>query len=55
MFTPSAENADKFDAEIEECGGIELAVLGIGTNGHIGFNEPATPYDSYTHTVLFNG
>ena len=44
--------ADKFDAEIEECGGIELAVLGIGTNGHIGFNEPATPYDSYTHTVL---
>lgn len=52
IFTPNAENADKFDAEIEECGGIELAVLGIGTNGHIGFNEPATPYDSYTHTVL---
>ena len=52
IFTPNAENADKFDAEIEKCGGIELAVLGIGTNGHIGFNEPATPYDSYTHTVL---
>ena len=52
IFTPNAENADKFDAEIEECGGIELAVLGIGTNGHIGFNEPATPDDSYTHTVL---
>lgn len=52
IHTPSAENADKFDAEIEACGGIELAVLGIGTNGHIGFNEPATPYDSYTHNVL---
>ena len=52
IFTPNAENADKFDAEIEKCGGLELAVLGIGTNGHIGFNEPATPYDSYTHTVL---
>ena len=48
IFTPNAENADKFDAEIEKCGGIELAVLGIGTNGHIGFNEPATPYDSVT-------
>lgn len=52
IYTPTAENADKFDAEIAACGGLELAVLGIGTNGHIGFNEPATPYDSYTRSVL---
>lgn len=51
IHTPTPENAAEFDAQIEQCGGIELAVLGIGTNGHIGFNEPATPYDSYTHVV----
>ena len=50
--TPTEENADKFDEEIAACGGLELAVLGIGLNGHIGFNEPATPYDSYTHSAL---
>ncbi len=52
IYTPTADDADKFDAEIDSCGGLELAVLGIGTNGHIGFNEPATPYDSYTRSVL---
>lgn len=51
IYTPTVDNADKFDSEIADCGGLELAVLGIGTNGHIGFNEPATPYDSYTHEV----
>lgn len=28
---------------------IDLQVLGIGTDGHIGFNEPGTPFDSLTH------
>jgi glucosamine-6-phosphate deaminase len=32
-------------------GGLDLAVLGIGTNGHIGFNEPGTPFSSRTHVV----
>ena len=35
--------------EIASCGGLELILLGIGTNGHIGFNEPATLYDTETH------
>ncbi len=52
IYTPTEENADKFDEEIASCGGLELAVLGIGLNGRIGFNEPATPYDSYTHSAL---
>lgn len=52
VYTPTAENADKFDEAIADCGGLELAVLGIGINGHIGFNEPASPYDSYTREVL---
>lgn len=29
----------------------DLQVLGIGSNGHIGFNEPGTPFDSKTHVV----
>ncbi len=30
---------------------IDLQILGIGRNGHIGFNEPGTPFDSQTHVV----
>lgn len=45
----SRENLDTYDKMIERAGGIDLAVLGIGANGHIGFNEPATPFDTYTH------
>jgi glucosamine-6-phosphate deaminase len=40
---PKAECAD-YDAKIEAAGGIDLQVLGIGVNGHIGFNEPSTTY-----------
>ena len=34
----------KYDAEIEAAGGIDLQLLGIGVNGHVGFNEPAESY-----------
>ncbi|MDD1401106.1 glucosamine-6-phosphate deaminase [Limosilactobacillus reuteri] len=30
---------------------IDTQILGIGNNGHIGFNEPGTPFDSQTHKV----
>ncbi|MDR0921821.1 MAG: glucosamine-6-phosphate deaminase [Lactobacillales bacterium] len=30
---------------------IDIQILGIGQNGHIGFNEPGTPFDSHTHLV----
>lgn len=36
---------------IEQAGGIDVQVLGIGGNGHIGFNEPGTSFDSKTHIV----
>lgn len=36
---------------IERHGGIDLQVLGIGSNGHIGFNEPGTSFHSETHIV----
>ena len=43
------EECKRYDAEIEAVGGIDLQLLGIGRNGHIGFNEPAISYsvDSY--------
>lgn len=39
----------KYESLIQEGGGIDLQVLGIGLNGHIGFNQPGTPFDSPTH------
>ncbi len=44
----SEENCDSYDAQIADAGGLDLAVLGIGVNGHIGYNEPAVPFDSLT-------
>lgn len=42
----------RYDDLIKECGGIDWQLLGIGHNGHIGFNEPQTPWDSKTHEVI---
>ena len=43
------EQLETYDKMIKHAGGLDLVVLGLGDNGHIGFNEPATPFDSYTH------
>lgn len=40
-----------YDALIEEAGGIDLQLLGIGHNGHIGFNEPDRELATGTHVV----
>jgi len=40
-----------YEEQIRAAGGLDLVVLGIGNNGHIGFNEPGTPFDSRTHVV----
>ena len=40
---------NKYDDEIASFGGIDLQILGIGSDGHIAFNEPGTPFDSLTH------
>ncbi|NMA43381.1 MAG: glucosamine-6-phosphate deaminase [Oligosphaeraceae bacterium] len=40
-----------FEALIEDLGGIKLQILGIGRDGHIGFNEPGTPLNSRTGYV----
>jgi glucosamine-6-phosphate deaminase len=41
----------RYERAIEKAGGISLQILGIGTNGHIGFNEPAPELQSRTHRV----
>jgi glucosamine-6-phosphate deaminase len=47
---PDAE-CRRYERAIEEAGGIDLQLLGIGTNGHIGFNEPARELVGATHRV----
>ncbi len=42
---------ERYEAGIAAAGGIDLQVLGIGANGHIGFNEPADQLIARTHVV----
>lgn len=46
-----AEECRRYDALIESLGGIDLQILGIGHNGHIGFNEPCERFIPETHYV----
>lgn len=43
-----------YERAIEEAGGLDLQILGIGRTGHIGFNEPGTPPDSRTRLVMIH-
>lgn len=43
--------ATRYDQDIRSAGGLELAVVGIGPNGHVGFNEPGSAPDSRTRVV----
>ncbi len=47
---PVAE-CKRYDAVIESMGGIDIQLLGIGNNGHIGFNEPDTHFPKTTTLV----
>ena len=42
---------DRYEDAIEAAGGIDLQILGIGTNGHLGFNEPGPELEARTHKV----
>ena len=56
-FVPNGCAADlarecaEYDARIDRLGGIDLQLLGIGLDGHIGFNEPADVFVKNTHVV----
>ena len=47
----AVEECERYEREIDAVGGIDLQILGIGTNGHIGFNEPAPELEARTHRV----
>ncbi len=57
FHVPSGNTSDptveghKYDQMIIESGGIDLQLLGLGQNGHIGFNEPDTSFSRGTHLV----
>jgi len=49
---PDADKAcGAYNETIEKVGGIDLQLLGLGHNGHIGFNEPADEFVKLTHCV----
>lgn len=45
------EACEKYDAIVEATGGVDLQLLGMGHNGHIGFNEPADVFVKGTNCV----
>lgn len=45
------EECERFNDVITQLGGIDLQLLGIGHNGHIGFNEPGESFEKGTHCV----
>ena len=52
MEPDSDKECDRSNKVIESMGGVDLQILGLGHNGHIGFNEPGTSFDTLTHTVV---
>ncbi|MBE3575065.1 MAG: glucosamine-6-phosphate deaminase [Firmicutes bacterium] len=56
-FIPAGDPADvdaecrAYEEQIARAGGIDLQILGIGANGHIGFNEPGVDFSLPTHLV----
>ena len=43
------KECQEYEAKIASVGGLDLAILGIGENGHIAYNEPGTDFKSLTH------
>ncbi|MCY3487798.1 MAG: glucosamine-6-phosphate deaminase [Bacteroidetes bacterium] len=50
-FPAAVPDPSVFEQLIQNKGGIDLQILGLGSNGHIGFNEPGSPFDSRTRVV----
>lgn len=57
ITTPNVQSSDldmackDYEKAIKESGGIDILILGIGLNGHIGLNEPGSSIDSRTRVV----
>ena len=57
IHVPNGQAADPaaeclaYERDIRAAGGVDLQLLGLGRNGHIGFNEPASEFVPLTHVV----
>ena len=51
MESDSRKACREYDAIIKSLGGVDLQLLGLGHDGHIGFNEPNNKFDTTTHCV----
>ncbi len=51
MVEDAEKECGDYEALIKELGGVDLQLLGLGHNGHIGFNEPSAEFDKVTHCV----
>lgn len=55
LFDPLDDDLRKecieMDNFIREHGGIDLIIVGVGRNGHIGFNEPGASFEQYSHVI----
>ncbi len=49
LYIPDAADPAAYDALIARAGGLDTALLGLGENARVAFNEPATQFDSNTH------
>ncbi|MGN1193199.1 MAG: glucosamine-6-phosphate deaminase [Dorea sp.] len=51
MEMDSEKECNRYEALIHSLGGVDLQLLGLGHNGHIGFNEPNEAFEKETHCV----
>jgi galactosamine-6-phosphate isomerase len=51
MANNESDECKKMDSFIESRSGIDLMIVGIGMNGHIGFNEPGVSFKNYSHVI----
>lgn len=51
MEEDAEKECKRYEEFIKSLGGVDLQLLGLGHNGHIGFNEPAPAFDKETHCV----
>ncbi len=51
MNTNTQDACDSYEQAIQKAGGIDIQLLGLGINGHIGFNEPAASFAVATHKI----
>lgn len=51
LATSLDKECERYEQEIQKAGPIDLQLLGLGLNGHIGFNEPGSAFESKTHVT----